>query len=207
MSTIATSSAGVPLELFLNDVNVSNTQKAECLKIVSTVLKNLNDPARASDPKYRQLRLENTKIKQNLAQHAPIMSYLQMIGFAIVTEGGGRFFRIEQPEEANMRAALTQITAASERIHKLLLHRQSSSSVSGHSSSSTPSEKQKARLLLEDKKRKEKEEDRLARKRTRALIKADKHVRENDPNWKPSVSAAAAKTGDAMETFRDKFGE
>lgn len=47
----------------------------------------------------------------------------------------------------------------------------------------------------------------FSRKRTVAQIKADKHVRENDPNWKPATSAAASKSGEAMTTFRDKFGE
>jgi len=39
------------------------------------------------------------------------------------------------------------------------------------------------------------------------MIKQDKYVRENDPNWKSGVSAACAKSGTGISTFRDKYGE
>ena len=68
-------------------------------------------------------------------------------------------------------------------------------------------EKQKARILMEEKVALQKLQDDQARKRTIQQIQNDKYVRQNDPNWKPSVSAAAAKSGDTMSTFRDKFGE
>ena len=82
-----------------------------------------------------------------------------------------------------------------------------SSSSSSKASASGMSEKQKARLLREEQLRKEKEQAKESRKRTAAQIKADKHVRQNDPNWKPSVNAAAAKAGTSLQTFRDKYGE
>jgi len=69
------------------------------------------------------------------------------------------------------------------------------------------SEKQKARRLLEEKKRLEKEQDKLHRQTTRAQIRADKHVRLHDENWKPTVSAAADKSGTGLQTFRDRHGE
>ena len=68
-------------------------------------------------------------------------------------------------------------------------------------------EKQKARILMEEKMLLQKLQEEQARKRTIQQIQNDKFVRQNDPNWKPSVSAAAAKSGDTMSTFRDKFGE
>jgi len=69
------------------------------------------------------------------------------------------------------------------------------------------SEKQKARRLLEERKRLEKERDKAFRRETKARIAADKMVRKHDENWKPSVSAAADKTGTGLQTFRDRHGE
>lgn len=69
------------------------------------------------------------------------------------------------------------------------------------------SEKQKARRLLEEKRRLEKEREKAFRNETRAKIAADKLVRQKDENWKPSVSAAADKTGTGLLTFRDRHGE
>jgi len=102
--------------------------------------------------------------------------------------------------------------------NKRSLSRCSSSNSSTYSSSSNHeekkssyepriTEKQKARLLLEQKEKEEKQKAKQLRKQTSAQIKMDKHVRLNDPNWKPSVAAAAAKAGDSMSTFRDKYGE
>jgi hypothetical protein len=113
---------------------------------------------------------------------------------------------------------LSAVTAAYTRVAAHQLQRSGSSNVSSNGTASGTgsssfggdeplTEKQKARLLLEQKELHDKEEARLARKRTSAQIKADKHVRENDPNWKPSVNAAAAKTGSTISTFRDRFGE
>ena len=69
------------------------------------------------------------------------------------------------------------------------------------------SEKQKARLLMEEKERKERAEAKAARKKTSALIKQDKYVRENDENWESKQSAACVKSGTGISTFRDKYGE
>ena len=197
-----TSSASVPLNQFLNDVNIGKKQKAETLQIVTTILRNI---ATKDDPKYRQLRLENNKIKQNIGVFPSILLYFQKIGFAVVNAAGQEehLLRVDNPDMSIMQASHQQAKAAYESIQRDL-----EASVAGESSASTVlSEKQKARRLLEEKKRLQKEEDRLARKRTQAQLKMDKHVRQNDPNWKPTVSAAAAKTGNAMQTFRDKFGE
>jgi nitrate reductase alpha subunit len=69
------------------------------------------------------------------------------------------------------------------------------------------SEKQKARMLLEEKQRKDKEEARKHRAKNIALLKQDNHVRKHDENWKSGVSAAMAKSGNGIETFRDRHGE
>lgn len=83
--------------------------------------------------------------------------------------------------------------------------------VSSSASSFVPSnerlsEKQKARILMEEKERIEKEREKAYRKATRAKIAADKLVRQTDENWKPSVSAAADKTGTGLLSFRDRHG-
>ena len=70
------------------------------------------------------------------------------------------------------------------------------------------SEKQKARRLLQEKQEQEKQQDaKQERQRTLALFKQDCMVREMDPNWKPGLSAACAKSGSSISTFRDKYGE
>jgi hypothetical protein len=69
------------------------------------------------------------------------------------------------------------------------------------------SEKQKARLLMEEKEKREREEAKSYRKRTSALIKTDKYVRQKDENWTSQPSAACVKTGDSISTFRDRHGE
>ena len=68
------------------------------------------------------------------------------------------------------------------------------------------SEKQKARRLQE-KQEQEKEDAKQERQRNLALFKQDCMVREMDPNWKPGLSAACAKSGSSISTFRDKYGE
>merc|ERR1719461_2311933 len=83
----------------------------------------------------------------------------------------------------------------------------SSSSVINNKPQAQLTEKQKARILIEEKERREREEARAHRKRNLALIKQDKYVRENDQNWKSGPSAACAKTGSSISTFRDKYGE
>ena len=69
------------------------------------------------------------------------------------------------------------------------------------------SKKQKARRLLEEKERQDKLAAKQYRKRNIEMLKADKFTRENDPNWKPGVSAACAKSGTCLQTFRDRHGE
>lgn len=190
---------------FEHDVNVSAARKSEVLKFLAVILKNL---LKSDDPKYRQLRLNNAKIERMTA-HAAVMSYLQQVlGFQSVLEDGESFLRIvnQVPSETALQSALQDVAAAQERVESLLPKTISNSS----STASLPemlTEKQKARKLAEEAEAAEKEAARTARKRTVAQIQADKHVRENDSNWKPSVSAAAAKSGDTMTTFRDKFGE
>uniref|UniRef100_A0A7S2YT59 PUB domain-containing protein n=1 Tax=Entomoneis paludosa TaxID=265537 RepID=A0A7S2YT59_9STRA len=196
-----------------HDVNVSVTEKTAAFKLLQTILKNL--VASPTEAKFRQLRLSNPKI-QSMTRHTCLLQYLQMtIGFQTTQNAEGQAI-LQIPDALVLDATLMQEAySTAQTIYQRLAAQcptltKSSSSVSTTSSSTSSlplSEKQKARLLAEQKEAAEKEEARQARKRTAAQIKIDKHVRQTDENWKPSVSAAAAKAGDAMTTFRDKFGE
>lgn len=180
------------LQTFEHDVNLSNATKAEVFKFLGVILKNLSK----DDEKYRQLRMSNAKI-QRMTSHAAITAFLASIGFQPTEMDGETYLKCHTPP-SSLNTLVTQVRNALER-------------VSVHMTSNIPSgnlsEKQKARMLKEAKAEKEKQDAQQNRKRTVAQIAADKHTRLNDPNWKPSVSAAAAKAGDAMQTFRDKFGE
>mmetsp|Transcript_29363 Transcript_29363/g.41085 ORF Transcript_29363/g.41085 Transcript_29363/m.41085 type:complete len:247 (-) Transcript_29363:54-794(-) len=187
--------------------------------------------------KYRQLRLSNPKIHQTVGRHGEAMAYLQAIGFVITqdettTKEKESLLKLKDSivNVALFQTSLQEVTTALEMVdssssnntttntNKRSLSRCSSSNSSTYSSSSNNeekkssyepriTEKQKARLLLEQKEKEEKQKAKQLRKQTSAQIKMDKHVRLNDPNWKPSVAAAAAKAGDSMSTFRDKYGE
>lgn len=241
------------LTTFEHDVNVSASDKASCLKLLGIVVKNLSDPEKVQEEKFRLLRLNNPKI-QVLVRHSIIVSYLeQVIGFKrqVIKEDNSdvTVLRMDHiPAQTSMFAEWGNVTKALERVNltlppppqqpssnpKVLSIKHSTSSMSIDSTSASIqsgistatstslsdgqqqqqqpvgvvlTEKQKARILLEQKQAMEKEQERKERKRTSAQIKADKYVRENDPNWKPSVSAAANKNGSSMQTFRDKFGE
>jgi hypothetical protein len=183
------------------DVNVSAKTKAETLKFLAVILKNLMEKG-ADDPKYRQVRLSNPKIHR-LTTHASILSYLQQVGnFARVHEDGEALLRCAVvPNATQLKTALAEVEAAKNRVEIMI------GGLDNASSNGPLSEKQKARILREEAEEAQKAADKRARMNTVAQIAADKHVRENDPNWKPSVAAAAAKAGDSMQTFRDKFGE
>lgn len=187
------------IQTFELDVNLSAKSKSESLKFLGVILKNLLE--KGSDPKYRQVRLSNPKI-QRLTSHTSVLSYLIQAGnFTKVQEDGETFLRCPTlPNASLLQNCLAEIEGAKNRVD---------ASIGGleQSYSGPLSEKQKARMLREEAEQAQKEADKKARLDTVAKIAADKHVRENDPNWKPSVSAAAAKAGDSMSTFRDKYGE
>jgi hypothetical protein len=191
-----------PLSLFEHDVNISASTKAEVFKFLVTILKNFSK----DDAKYRQLRTMNPKI-QKMISYPAVMSYLKTMGFVSVEERGETFLKCyDRP--AHLEALRREVNAAQERVNAqlpaVISH---SSSTASLSEGENLSEKQKARKLAEEKEAKQKLADRAARKRTVDQIKADKWTRQNDPDWKPSVSAAAEKSGDSMQIFRDKYGE
>lgn len=190
---------------FETDVNVSLADKASVLKMLKTILANLADPVKQNDPKYRQLRLGNAKIA-SMTLYPVIMSLLVSLGFARITQDDGEsLLKITGTVPATISTHATQVAAAYERVAAQVLQKKSLNT-SGTTTTELTS-KQKARIVTEQAALKEKEVARAARKRTAAQIKTDKYVRENDPNWKPAVNAAAAKSGDSITTFRDKYGE
>ena len=212
----------------MNDTSLSLEQKLDVVKTLSTVLRNLEK--KGTDIKYRTLNLNNEKLQARLFSFSGTeMLLVNVVGFT-KTDGGNElvlkdapstFFLTRLSQEWLPVLSSTQSTlvamsggntftdASTAKKAKLTKSSSSLSSASTSSSTSmsTLSEKQKARRLLEEKKEKEKMEAKLAKERTRAQIAADKRVRMEDENWKPSVSAAAAKGGTKLQTFRDRHGE
>mmetsp|Transcript_3832 Transcript_3832/g.9693 ORF Transcript_3832/g.9693 Transcript_3832/m.9693 type:complete len:224 (+) Transcript_3832:213-884(+) len=210
------------LSLLEHDVNVSLAEKTTALKLLSVICRNLQTSP--DDPKFRQLRLANRKIQQ-LTRHAALLQYLQMtLGFVQNVDSETGDARLEIPPATTLDPqlldeAVQQTRAIYQRLlqagggsnPKSLSHSTSSGVSSSSTSSTTPteklSEKQKARRLAEQRAQDEKRAAQESRKRTAAQIKVDKMVRQQDENWQPGVSAAAAKTGTGLQTFRDKYGE
>lgn len=210
------------MERLTGDTSLSLEQKSGVVKTLITVLRNLEQ--KGTDIKYRKLNLSNETLRTRLFCFPDAESLLtELVGFSkidnqelILSEPPSSFLLTRVSQEWFPVLSSTQTTLASMSIlndngndptAKKAKLTKSSSSVSASSSSSTLSEKQKARRLLEEKKEQEKRDAKLAREKTRAQIAADKRVRLEDENWKPSVCSAAAKGGTKLQTFRDRHGE
>eukprot|EP00526_Cylindrotheca_closterium_P019366 CAMPEP_0113617800 /NCGR_PEP_ID=MMETSP0017_2-20120614/8985_1 /TAXON_ID=2856 /ORGANISM="Cylindrotheca closterium" /LENGTH=216 /DNA_ID=CAMNT_0000527243 /DNA_START=171 /DNA_END=821 /DNA_ORIENTATION=+ /assembly_acc=CAM_ASM_000147 len=192
----------------VEDGRITMGQKTDAVKTLQLVLKNaITDPVKSQDPKYRQLKLGNAKLQRKLFSIPVVMEILQKVGFQQQTVDG--------EESLVLPAQNTPNTMGQDCVEELVVTQQRLAIIAGDSTSANVkaavpeklSEKQKARMLMEEKEKQEKLKAKENRKRNLALLKEDKHVRENDPNWKPKVSAACAKTGTGIETFRDKYGE
>lgn len=169
------------------------------------VLKNLADPVKAQDPKYRQLKLDNEKIRAKLVVYPQAMAYLRALGFVETKdETDVDIIRIETVDSDVMNVSFQEVVQALDLISP-------PESVSKKAKIEDPlnklTGKQKSRILREEKELKEREKAKEVRKQNVAMMKQDKYVRENDPNWQSGVSAAAAKNGSGIATFRDKYGE
>jgi len=161
-------------------------------------VKNLADPQKNADPKYRQLKLSNEKVKAKITPCPSALDYMKALGFVDVAEGGEEYLRIEQSKQISvveMEASLAELNNAIEMLvpkeqsafveekktpEGIIISKQSSTlstasaAASSSSSSATTgkmSEKQKARLLMEKKRRREAEEAKEARRKTSNLIK------------------------------------
>mmetsp|Transcript_540 Transcript_540/g.989 ORF Transcript_540/g.989 Transcript_540/m.989 type:complete len:222 (+) Transcript_540:58-723(+) len=215
------SARGIHLQNIVLDERFAAEQKADCLKILALVIKNLAHPVKAQDDKYKQLKLDNAKVRDKLLIISSAVEYLKAIGFVEESQDGISILRVKNPDIAVMKASLQEVSNALDMVApinntttttKKSIKKPRMEQVEEEKKSDDPpleklSEKQKARRLLEEKEKKEKEIARLHRKKTAAQIKQDKWVRANDPNWKSGVSAAMAKSGSGIETFRDRHGE
>jgi len=219
------------------DTSVSLTQKSDCLKTLGIVLKNLIDASKGASidgAKYRTLKTDNPKLRSRLFCCDGVRSLLldaDLVGMVATESALTTATDVPSPElrDAIGLRVLPAVSTAQREIAARLERDGSNGTstkkakLSEHdsngrrsalvpSSSAAPvveklSEKQKARRLLEEKRRLEKEREKAFRNETRAKIAADKLVRQKDENWKPSVSAAADKTGTGLLTFRDRHGE
>lgn len=194
------------------------------LKLLKVVVKNLSDPAKSNDPKYRQLKLDNEKVRAKILTCDAAVPLLHAIGFVetTCTQEGARVLRVEGTVNnaamatlmQELMSCLTSLDQANNQNKKPKLNPANSSSFGSTvsdgmmaTSVTKMSEKQKARALKEEKEKKDKEAAKAHRKKNIAMLKQDKHVRQNDENWTSGVSAACSKSGDSISTFRDKFGE
>mmetsp|Transcript_700 Transcript_700/g.1288 ORF Transcript_700/g.1288 Transcript_700/m.1288 type:complete len:251 (+) Transcript_700:155-907(+) len=111
-------------------------QKLACLKMLRTVVKNLSDPKKSNDPKFRQLKLSNPKVEANLTPCPSALEYMKAIGFDIVHDenDGEEYLRMKEEMKivlSDMEAALCELNNA---VDMVSLSPPSSSS----SSSSSP---------------------------------------------------------------------
>ena len=197
---------GMHLQHLILDTKAVATkdQKVACLKTLRIVVKNLADPLKSTDPKYRQLKLSNEKVQAKISPCSSAIDYMKAIGFVIVNdEDGEEYLRIESSttiSTPNMVASLAELNNAIEMLQPkdrstfaeekktpegIIVRQQSSmastnssSAAASSSSSSTTgrmSEKQKARLLMEKKREREAQEAKDARKKTSNLIKQGKY--------------------------------
>ena len=219
---------GTHLQSLILDATAGKDQKIACLKVLRVVVRNLADPQKNADPKYRQLSMSNEKVKSKLTPCPSGIDYMKACGFEIVREGDGSEF-LRMTKEINvphMQACLAELNAAidmlvprdvgtnpgfaeEKKTPEGIIIQKSSATAAAATTTGTGrlSEKQKARLLMEKKRQREIEEAKAARKKTQDQIKQDKYVRENDPNWESKQSAACVKSGSGISTFRDKYGE
>jgi len=221
-------SSGMHLQNLIldNSLTTSSEQKIECIKLLKVVVKNLADPLKCSDPKYRQLRLSNEKVERKLLPCPSAISYLESIGFQKENnEDGSRYLRVPSDTEvdvAQMESSMLELnnalkilgpssysssSSSSNKKMRSFIEEKKTSEKSSSSGNAQLSEKQKARLLLEQKRLRENEEAKVARAKTKAMLKQDKYVRKHDKNWKSGVSSACMKSGEGISTFRDKYGE
>lgn len=170
------------------------------------------DPTKSVDPKFRTLKIKNAKLQQRLLGINYIrLELLPSIGFAEKMSPDNEPVLVVDLIDAGICDHLLQAMATA--TSSFAATNTTEATVPASASTKQPaateqlSEKQKARRLMEEKERREKELAKAERKRNLALLKQDKITRETDPNWKPGLSAACAKSGTSISTFRDKYGE
>jgi hypothetical protein len=208
------------------------------LKTLSVILKNLVDPLKSQDVKYRTLKLENPKLHAKVFHIVYIREDLlqQVFGFVsgnVTSDDGSSCLclslahnnesQAESTTTALLQTCLTEMEQARAQLVAASVSAPTNSTTNSQAWLTAPttnkkarlvdqqldklSEKQKANRMMEEKEKVEKLKAKEERKRNLALLKTDKLARETDPNWKAGVSAACAKTGSGIQTFRDRHGE
>ena len=187
---IAHATPGIHLQHLILDSKATATkeQKVACLKTLRIVVKNLADPTKNADPKYRQLKLSNEKVRAKIAPCPSGVDYMKALGFGVVADNGEEYLRIDSAtviSTSDMAASLIELNNALEMLaprepfaeekktpEGIIIQQNSSRSVaSRNAASGRISEKQKARLLLEKKRERENQEAKEARRKTSNLIK------------------------------------
>jgi hypothetical protein len=184
------------------------------LKTLKTLVSNI--AKNPSEEKYHGIKLSNPKIQERLGSTPQNIMFLKAMGFQEVQEGEERMLkitadRVNQAEFCTMQKVLEEAVEARSGV----LQREPLAPASTNPALTRPKEYKKPKLSMKAQAIRDKEEraiqeraQRLADKQVQLKrIAADKHARANDPNWKAGVSAAMAKGGDSISTFRDKFGE
>ena len=107
------------LQHLVLDPNSTNDEKIGCLGILRTVVKNLADPSKSADPKYRQLRLSNDRVRARLSPCPAALDYMKALGFVVVVvalgggDGAGECLRLDRamaPSDAE--ASLAELDGA-----------------------------------------------------------------------------------------------
>jgi hypothetical protein len=189
-------------ERLVEDGRLSLCQKTDALKTARVLISNAVDPAKSQDPKFRRLKLGNAKLQQKIFSIPVMMELLQFVGFEHQSVEGEACLVMKDGFTEPCQACLVDLQVAQDRLTTLSTNININAPVLEKLTG-----KQIERRLLEEKERQDKLAAKDNRKRNLAMLKEDKRARHSDPNWKPQVSAACAKTGSGISTFRDKYGE
>jgi len=177
------------------------------LKTLKVLIKNVAQ--NPEDEKFQTIKLTNPKIQERLGCCPQNVQLLKAMGFKEV-DGTLTISQenINQPAFLKMQKQLEDaVEARSGSRQQPVLNAPCQAKKRTSSGAPKVSMKVQARRDAAEREKTEKAQ-RLADKNEQLkLIKAQAFARKNDPNWKAGVSAAMAKGGDAIETFRGKFGE
>ena len=89
MSSFA-NAPGTHLQNLVLDANVTHDDRVACLKMLRIIVKNLCDTNKVDDPKYRQLKLSNEKVRSRMVPCYPhSLEYFKSLGFVSTSGGGG----------------------------------------------------------------------------------------------------------------------
>jgi hypothetical protein len=169
------------------------------------VVKNVLDPVKSQDAKYRTLKLDNAKLQAKLFSIVYVKDLCKVIGFV---EADG-CLTIPPPESDDHKLlALQTLLQEMDRAQDELLEPPAAAATNKKPRVEEKlSEKQIARRQMVEKQKVESEKAKEERKRNLKMLQQDKLARETDPNWKSGVSAACSKSGSGIMTFRDRHGE